>query len=87
MKTSKLSSILYLIAGLVVLVPISIVLSTGNAFSSFYSKTFLTTAITFIIIGRTLTIAKKGKEDKTIPWGGIGSIIGLLIALIWGIIR
>lgn len=68
MKTNKLSLILYLIGGLVVFVPISIVLITGNAFSPFYSKIFLTTAMMFIIIGRTLTVVKKAKENRTIPW-------------------
>lgn len=86
MKTNKLSLILYLIAGLVIFGPILIVLITGNAFSSFHSKLFLTIAITFVIIGRTLTMVKKAKEDRTVLWGGIGSIIGLLIVLIWSII-
>jgi fucose permease len=83
----KLKLILYLIAVLLIITPIFIVLVTDKGFNQFYSKIFISMAFTFIIIGRILTALKKTLEDSTIPWSIISSIIGLLIALIWGIIK
>lgn len=79
--------ILYLIAVLIVCIPIFIVLVTDNAFNSFYSKLFLNTAITFVIIGKILTVFKKTIENRDIPWASIGSIIGLMIVLVLRILR
>jgi hypothetical protein len=77
----------YLIAGLMVLVPICIVGITGNALSSFYGKVFISTAFAFIIIGRIFTAFKKTIENGFIPWTSIGSVIGLLIVLVWIILK
>jgi len=83
----KFRLIFYLMAVLIVFVPIFIVLVTDNAFNSFYSKIFVSTAITFVIIGRILTSYKKTIENGTIHWASIGSIIGLLIVLVWDVLK
>lgn len=84
---NKLSWTSYLIAALMVIIPTSIVLFTGNAFNPFYRKIFINTAIAFVIIGKISVIVKKTIEDGTIPWANIGTIIGLLIVLISDLIR
>lgn len=87
MKNNKLSLILYMIAAFIVLIPITIVLLTGIGFNSSYSKVFVNTAVSLIIAGRIFAVIRKAREDKVVPWAGIGGIIGLLIVLIWDIIR
>lgn len=83
---AKFRLIFYIIAALIVFIPVTITLVTDNTFSAFYSKVFLSTAIAFIIIGRILTAFKKTVENGVIPWGIIGSIIGLLIILVQNVI-
>ena len=87
MKNNKLSLILYLIAVLLIFIPISIVLVNDNAFNSFYSKIFVNTAIIFVIVGRILTVVKKTIVDRKVQWVGIGSITGLLILLVWEVLK
>lgn len=79
--------IFYLIATLMILIPISWVLITGNAFSPFYSNLIINTSIIFIIVGRVLAVYKKAIDEWSIPWAGLGSITGLLIVLIWRIFK
>ncbi|GAA0730444.1 hypothetical protein GCM10008905_31760 [Clostridium malenominatum] len=81
-----MSSILYIIAALLVFIPTSIVLVTEFTFSSFFSKIFLSAALTLIIVGKILTIIKKSKNDKSIP-KDVGIIIGLLIVLVSKLLR
>lgn len=87
MKNNKLSFILYLIAVLLISIPISIALVTDNTFNSFYSEIFVNTAIIFVIVGSILTVVKKTIADRKVQWDGIGSITGLLILLIWEVMR
>lgn len=73
--------ILYIIAALIVFVPILIVLFTGKPFDLYQSKVIVNTAITFVIAVRTLTILKRSMENRVIPWASIGGLTGLLIVL------
>jgi len=63
------------------------VLVTDNAFNSFYSEIFVNTAFIFVIVGRILTVVKKTIADRKVQWAGIGSITGLLILLVWEVLR
>ena len=86
---SKFSSILYLIATLIIIIPISIVLVAEVRFSPMFSKMFLSTAVICIIIGKILTVLKKvkiNKKDKSIPMN-VGAIIGLLIVFLTNILK
>jgi len=96
MKNSKLKLyeiavkwrlIFYLIAGLIVLIPISIVLITGNTFKFFSGEVVVNTALLFVIIGKILTAYKKTIENGAINWGRIGSITGLLIVFVWSVLK
>lgn len=82
MKNNKLTSILYIIATLTFLIPILIVFVTGNGFNSFHSKIHIGISLTFVIVGRILTVLKKTTEDKRVQWGGMGIIAGMFIALV-----
>lgn len=79
--------VFYLIAALIVFIPMFIVFVTDNPFSPFYSGVFFNTAITFVIIGRSLTAFKKTIETGVIPWASIGSTIGILVVLLWHVLR
>lgn len=85
-KTGNLNWILYLMASLIILIPISIVFITDVHFSSSFSKISIGIALIFVITGKLLTLIKKEKGDKSIP-GDIGIIIGLLIAFISNILK
>lgn len=83
MKHNKLQSVLYIIASLLIIIPIIIVLTTEHAFSALYSHILLGTAFIFIIAGRVITIIKIIKVEHIIPWNKIGFTLGILITLIW----
>lgn len=85
-NATRLSSILYIIAALLVFIPISIVLVMEITFSDIVSKILISTTLTLIILGKILTIIKKGKNDHSIP-KDIGIVIGLLIVLISRLLR
>lgn len=80
------SWILYIVAILITIVPISIVMITGNAFNSYQSKIFINIALICIILGKAITLKDKKKGDKTIQ-RDIGVIIALLIVLIFAIVN
>lgn len=80
-RTYRLSSILYLIAALLVSIPLAIVLITGLIINSVFSKIILFSALAFIIVGKILTTIKKNEKEKNNP-KDIGIIIGFLILLI-----
>lgn len=85
-KSGKLSSALYLISSLIILIPISIALGTGFIFSSSFSKISIGIAIVFIMIGKLLAILNKNKGDKSIHVD-IGILIGILIVFISHILK
>jgi hypothetical protein len=79
--------VLYLLAILIILISTLIVFAIDRGFSSFYSKIFINTALAFIIVGKIFGAFKKTIEDGVTPSASIGSIIGLLIVLIWNILK
>lgn len=85
-KTGKLSRVLYLIASLIILIPISIVLITDVPFSSAFTNISIGISYIFVIIGKTLTILNKKKGDKDLPVD-IGILIGILTAFIQFILK
>ncbi|GAA0783084.1 hypothetical protein [Hathewaya limosa] len=85
-KNDNLNRILYVIASLIILIPISIVLITDVPFSSFFSKIAIGIVLFFVIIGQILTLLKKKHGDKSIAVD-IGIIIGILIVLISHILK
>ena len=87
MKNNKLSLILYLIALLMIFIPVLIVLVTGNSFNSFYSNIFVNTSIFFVILVRILNVVNKTIADRKVQWDGIGLIAVFLILLVWNILR
>lgn len=80
-KTCNLNYILYLIAFLIVIIPIVIVLVTEIPFSSSFTKVFISIASILIIVGKFISLLKKDKGNKTIPYD-IGIITGMFISLI-----
>lgn len=78
--TGKLTTILYYLAVLIIIIPVSIVLVTDTPFNSYFSKIVIGTAGTFIIIGKIFVIINKKKEDKSIS-GDIGILTGIIISL------
>lgn len=85
-KNGDLNWILYLIASLVILIPIAIVFITDNPFSSSFSKISIGIAFIFVILGKLFALLKKEKGDKSIPID-IGIIIGILIAFISHVLK
>ncbi|MDV4152717.1 hypothetical protein R0131_17960 [Clostridium sp. AL.422] len=79
--TGKLTTILYYIAVLIIIIPVSIVLVRDITVSSTFSKIIIGTAGAFIIIGKLLVIINKKKEEKNISVD-IGILTGIIIALI-----
>lgn len=87
MKNNKLKLMLYITAVLMILVPISKVLITGISYNSTYSKISISMALMLVIVGKVHTVFRTVRKDNSIPKAGIGSIIGLLIVLFWGILK
>lgn len=96
MKNSKLKlyeiavkwrSIFYLIAVLIFIIPISIVVMTGDTFNFLSGDAFIDTALLFIIIGKILTEYKNTIENGAVNWFSIGGITGFLIGFIWNIFK
>lgn len=85
-KNGKLSVILYLIASLIVLIPIFIVLITDIHFSSNFSKISIGVAFVFVLIGKLLSLIRKKKGDKSIP-ADVGLIIGIGAAFIIHVLK
>lgn len=79
--------VFYLVAWLIVLIPISIVIITNNAFNLLSSDVIINTSITFFITGEILTSYKKTIENGAIPWANVGIIAGLLIVLVSDIFK
>jgi hypothetical protein len=72
---------LYLIAVLLIMIPLVTVLITDVPFSSFFSHIVLSTAISLVIIGKLITIFEKRKENHSfVP--DVGVVIGLFIVLV-----
>jgi cation transport ATPase len=85
-KNTNLNWILYLIASLIVLIPIFIVLITDVPFSSSFSQISTSMAFVFVIAGKLITAFKKKLKDENISVD-ISIIIGILIAFISKVIK
>ncbi|AJA46997.1 hypothetical protein CPAST_c08970 [Clostridium pasteurianum DSM 525 = ATCC 6013] len=83
-KTGNISSLLYLMALLIILIPITIVFVTDVPFSSTFSKISINTAFAFVMAGKILTLIKKKKTDKNI-FVDIGILIGIFMAFIFNL--
>ena len=79
--TGKLTTILYYLAVLIIIIPVIIVFVTDTPFNSYFSKIVIGTAGIFIIIGKLFVIINKKKENKSIS-GDIGILTGITLALI-----
>lgn len=84
--TGKVTTILYYLAVLIIIIPLSIVFVTNTAFDSFFSKIIMGLAGFLFIIGKLLVIINKKKENKNIS-GDAGILIGITLALISYIIN
>lgn len=87
MKISRLSRLLYLFAMLLIFIPIGMVLITGIPFSKQNSGLILNLAIILIIISRMIYEVDLYRENKAIELSNIGIIIGLILILVWNLIR
>lgn len=86
LKLSNLNLIMYLIAALIVIIPMFIVAFSDITLSEFYSKLMISIALTFVIIGKSISVFKKSKGDKSIA-ADIGIITGILIVLISHLVK
>lgn len=77
----KIKWLLYLIAALLVGFPIFFAVAFDVPFSSTFSNIVLSLAIILLMIGKTITILRKNKENNTFS-SDIGAVIGLFIVLI-----
>jgi hypothetical protein len=84
-KTGHLNLILYLIASLIILIPMAIVFVTNVPFSASFSKIFTSVSFVLVIMGKFFTLLKKDKGDKS-KHVDIGIIVGFLIAFIFHVL-
>ena len=84
--TGKLTTILYYMAVLIIIIPTSIVLVTDTTFNSSFSNIVIGIAGLLFIIGKFLVIINKKKENKNISID-CGILIGITLALIGHIIN
>ncbi|WP_286905367.1 hypothetical protein [Clostridium sp. UBA1652] len=81
LKLSCLNLILYLIAAIIIILPISIVMVSDITLSKTFSKALISTSFIFISAGKFITFFKKNKGDKT-KINDLAVIVGFLIVLI-----
>lgn len=72
---------LYIVAVLLVSVPMAVVLINNTPFSSNLSRTVISIAMILIIVGKVITILEKRKVNKSYA-SDIGIISGLTIGMI-----
>jgi uncharacterized integral membrane protein len=77
-KMNKLKWFLYFSAVLLILIPILIVAMSDVSFNSTFSNTVISIALISVILGKTITILQKRKENKSSA-SDIGAVIGLCI--------
>lgn len=81
LKLSYLNLILYLIAAIIIILPISIVMVSDITLSETFSKVLISISFIFIAVGKFITFFKKNKGDKT-KINDLAVIVGFLIVLI-----
>ena len=77
---------LYVLAALIIIIPTLIVLISNKGFSPFFGKVTISVSILCIEIGLLMKTFIMKKEDKSIA-KNIGGIIGLLLVMIWRILK
>ncbi|QAA31389.1 hypothetical protein [Clostridium manihotivorum] len=85
-NTKNLTSKLYLLGILILVIPMLIASITENGFSSISTKIFLSTSFTLILIGKILSTIKRKKANENIAID-IGLILGILTTIISNLIR
>lgn len=78
--TGKLTTILYYLAVLIIIIPVSIVLIRDTPFNESFSKILIGISGSFIIIGKLFVIINKKKENKNISIDS-GILTGIIISL------
>jgi len=81
LKLSYLNLVLYLIAAIIIILPISIVMVTDITLSDTFSKVLISISFIFISVGKFITFFKKNKGDKT-KINDLAVIVGFLIVFI-----
>lgn len=81
LKLSYLNLILYLIAAIIIILPISIVMVSDITLSKTFTKALISISFIFISAGKFITFFKKNKGDKT-KINDLAVIVGFLIVLI-----
>jgi hypothetical protein len=81
LKLSYLNLILYLIAAIIIILPISIVMVSDITLSKTFSKELISISFIFISAGKFITFFKKNKGDKT-KINDLAVIVGFLIVFI-----
>ncbi len=76
----------YVLAALIIILPILIVLISNKGFSPLFSKVTISASILCIEIGLLIKTFVMKKEGKSIG-KNIGGIIGLLLVTIWIILK
>ncbi|MGM9973091.1 MAG: hypothetical protein ACI33K_03485 [Clostridiaceae bacterium] len=72
----------YIVALLIIFVPIAIVMVSGVGFSDLFSKMFISIALILLVIGRALTACSRSKGDSRL-YNDIAVIIALLLIIIF----
>ncbi len=81
LKLSYLNLILYIIAAIIIILPISIVMVSDITLSETFSKVLISISFIFISAGKFITFFKKNKGDKT-KINDLAVIVGFLIVFI-----
>ncbi|HAE91929.1 MULTISPECIES: hypothetical protein [Tissierella] len=77
---------LYVLGAFIIIIPILVALISNKGFSPFFSKVTISISILCIEIGLLIKTFIMKKEGKSIA-KNIGGIIGLLLVMIWGILK
>lgn len=78
---TKLTNILYIMAALLILIPICIVLITNITFGGVFSSILISISFILILIGKLILILNKDKTDKTRSID-IATFLGILTAFL-----
>lgn len=83
---NQISIILYALGIMIIIIPSLIIFISGGGFSAHFSKVILSIAMICMEIGLIIKAIVKREEGKFIV-KEIGIIIGLLLVIIWGILK
>ena len=83
---SRIGISLYILAAIIVLIPSLVTLISNRGFSSDFSKVVISVAFICIEVGLLIRTHEKRKREEPIV-KNITTIIGILLAMIWGILK